>query len=100
MSVRTFCHSLVAIPVMKLPVGYVGNGVVYQATAFGGLGQKLLEKHGWEKGQGLGKEKRGISKAIEVQKREDQLGVSALRGCDGGERRASCDVLHSLIGWS
>lgn len=60
---------------MKLPVGYVGNGMVHQATAFGGLGQKLLEKHGWEKGQGLGRERNGISKAIEVQKKEDQLGV-------------------------
>ena len=59
---------------MKLPVGFA-NGVVHQATAFGGLGQKLLEKHGWEKGDGLGKERKGISKAIEVQKKEDQLGV-------------------------
>lgn len=65
---------------MKLPVGFA-NGVVHQATAFGGLGQKLLEKHGWEKGDGLGKERKGISKAIEVQKKEDQLGVSE----DGGE---------------
>lgn len=64
---------------MKLPVGHVAGSEAVKATAFGGLGQKLLEKHGWEKGQGLGREKHGISKAIEVQKKEDQLGVGADR---------------------
>ena len=60
---------------MKLPVGYVpGQGVV-KATAYGGYGQRMLERMGWTKGQGLGKTKDGIKQAIEVTKKEDTLGV-------------------------
>ena len=64
---------------MKLPVGYVAGVGVHQATAYGGFGQKMLERMGWEDGQGLGKEKSGITKAITVKKKEDTLGVSTLR---------------------
>lgn len=62
---------------MKLPPGHVpGMAVQHKATAYGGIGQKMLEKMGWEKGQGLGKEKHGMKEAIEVKKKEDTLGVS------------------------
>ena len=63
---------------MKLPVGHVPGVGVHKATAFGGLGEKLLRGWGWEKGQGLGKEKQGISAAIEVKKKDDNTGVSSL----------------------
>ncbi|KAG2496546.1 hypothetical protein HYH03_005369 [Edaphochlamys debaryana] len=62
---------------MKLPAGYVAGVGVHKATAYGGLGQKLLEKMGWSKGQGLGKEKAGIKAAIEVKKKDDSIGVGA-----------------------
>jgi hypothetical protein len=67
---------------MKLPPGHV-PGLVSQhkATAYGGFGQKLLEKMGWEKGQGLGKEKDGMKEAIEVKKKEDTLGVRMTAVC-------------------
>jgi hypothetical protein len=44
----------------------------------------MLEKMGWEKGQGLGKEKDGMKEAIEVKKKEDTLGVS--RASPGSSR--------------
>ncbi|GBF93587.1 hypothetical protein Rsub_06307 [Raphidocelis subcapitata] len=63
---------------MKLPEGYVpGVGVPKQKGGFGGFGQKMLERMGWERGQGLGKEKKGMSEAIAVSKKEDALGVGA-----------------------
>lgn len=63
---------------MKLPKDYVpGVGVVKPTGGYGGFGQKMLEKMGWAEGQGLGKEKHGMKAAIEVQKKEDTLGVSA-----------------------
>eukprot|EP00955_Chlamydomonas_euryale_P010211 109458-Chlamydomonas_euryale.AAC.1 len=59
---------------MKLPVGYVpGHGVV-KASGFGGYGQRMLERMGWEKGQGLGRDKSGMKDAIEVKKKEDTRG--------------------------
>ncbi len=62
---------------MKLPKNYVpGQGEV-KATAFGGIGQRLLEKHGWQKGEGLGKDKSGMKEALDVKKKEDTLGVGA-----------------------
>jgi hypothetical protein len=61
---------------MKLPAGHVAGVGVHKATAYGGFGQQMLEKMGWSKGQGLGKEKHGMKEAIEVKKKEDVLGVS------------------------
>ena len=66
---------------MKLPVGHVAGKGVQKASGFGGFGQKMLEKMGWEKGQGLGSNKDGIKDAIEVKKKEDTLGVSAPVTC-------------------
>jgi hypothetical protein len=60
---------------MKLPVGYVPGQGVTKATAYGGLGEKLLRSMGWESGQGLGKDGDGIREAIEVKKKEDTVGV-------------------------
>lgn len=37
--------------------------------------QRQLEKYGWTKGQGLGKEKKGISKAIGISIKDDTNGV-------------------------
>ncbi|GMH44113.1 hypothetical protein BSKO_12047 [Bryopsis sp. KO-2023] len=60
---------------MKLPEHYVlGVGVV-KPTGKGGFGQKLLEKMGWKDGEGLGKNKTGISEAIELKFKDDKDGV-------------------------
>lgn len=37
--------------------------------------QRQLEKYGWAKGDGLGKEKKGISKAIGISVKDDTNGV-------------------------
>lgn len=63
---------------MKLPAGYVAGVGVQKATAYGGIGQHLMERMGWNEGQGLGKEKHGMKDAIEVKKKEDTLGVRRL----------------------
>eukprot|EP00191_Tetraselmis_sp_GSL018_P007969 CAMPEP_0177602702 /NCGR_PEP_ID=MMETSP0419_2-20121207/15039_1 /TAXON_ID=582737 /ORGANISM="Tetraselmis sp., Strain GSL018" /LENGTH=419 /DNA_ID=CAMNT_0019096263 /DNA_START=20 /DNA_END=1279 /DNA_ORIENTATION=- len=60
---------------MKLPPGHVPGVGVQQATAYGGFGEKLLRSLGWEKGDGLGRNRQGISQAIEVKKKEDNSGV-------------------------
>lgn len=59
---------------MKLPPGHA-NGVVTKATAKGGFGQKMLERMGWQDGQGLGKNKHGMQEAIQVKQKQDNLGV-------------------------
>ena len=61
--------------VMKLPPGYVPGSGVHKASGFGGFGERLLRKHGWQKGEGLGKDKSGRAEAIEVKKKEDTVGV-------------------------
>lgn len=60
---------------MKLPAGYVPGEGVYKATAYGGFGERLLKRMGWEEGRGLGTNQHGITSAIEVKKKEDQTGV-------------------------
>ena len=60
---------------MKLPAGYVPGEGVYKATAYGGFGERLLKRMGWEEGTGLGINQHGLKKAIEIKKKEDQTGV-------------------------
>ena len=65
---------------MKFPAGYVPGVGVVKASAFGGVGEKLLKSMGWADGQGLGKEGTGMKNAIEVKKKEDTTGVSPRAG--------------------
>ncbi|EFJ50365.1 hypothetical protein VOLCADRAFT_120649 [Volvox carteri f. nagariensis] len=81
---------------MKLPPGYVAGLGVHKATAYGGLGQRLMERMGWSKGQGLGKEKHGMKDAIEVKKKEDTLGVGA-NGAWNWEQKYWEDAYNSAI---
>ena len=60
---------------MKLPPGYVPGSGAHKATAYGGFGEKLLKQMGWEDGQGLGRGRKGRTKAIEVKIKEDTVGV-------------------------
>lgn len=60
---------------MKLPDGYVGGIAPKSATAMGGFGQQMLEKMGWEKGDGLGKTRQGRSSHIEVTLKDDKCGL-------------------------
>lgn len=62
---------------MKFPAGYVPGVGVVKASAYGGVGEKLLKSMGWADGQGLGKEGTGMKNAIEVKKKEDTTGVGA-----------------------
>ncbi|KAL0027997.1 hypothetical protein WJX79_009705 [Trebouxia sp. C0005] len=64
---------------MKFPPGYVPGSGVHKASGFGGFGERLLRKQGWEKGEGLGKNKSGVAEAIQVKKKEDTAGVGANR---------------------
>jgi len=61
---------------MKLPDGYVAGQGVQKPTGYGGFGERMLRTMGWDKGQGLGKEKQGMKEAIEVKKKEDTVGVN------------------------
>ena len=63
---------------MKLPPGYVPGSGAHKATAYGGFGERLLKQMGWEDGQGLGRDRKGRAKAIEVKAKEDTVGVRYL----------------------
>ena len=60
---------------MKLPPNHVPGVGVVQSTAWGGIGQKLLEKMGWSAGEGLGKRRDGRREAIRVQTKHNTQGV-------------------------
>lgn len=71
---------------MKLPAGYVAGEGLKTSTAYGGLGQRLMEHMGWKQGDGLGKNKTGMKKAIEVRKKDDALGVGAAPSWNWGAK--------------
>ena len=62
---------------MKLPPGYVPGLGVHRASAYGGVGERLLKGMGWQDGQGLGRSKKGIQSALEVKRKDDTAGVRA-----------------------
>lgn len=64
---------------MKLPEGYVNGVPPKKATAMGGFGQQMLERMGWQKGCGLGKESQGISVPLEAVKKDDTVGLGGKR---------------------
>ncbi len=64
---------------MKLPPSHIPEGAPKHAS-FAGFGQRMLERLGWEKGQGLGRDGSGITEAFRVRKKEDTVGVRALCG--------------------
>ena len=74
---------------MKLPEGHVAGVAPKKATAMGGIGQKMLEKMGWSKGDGLGKEKQGRASHIEVAKKDDKSGLGGKYSWDWAENYAS-----------
>ena len=39
------------------------------------FGAKILEKFGWKEGEGLGKTKSGITEAIQIKRREENMGL-------------------------
>ena len=39
------------------------------------FGAKILEKFGWKEGEGLGKTKNGITEAIQIKRREENMGL-------------------------
>ena len=39
------------------------------------FGAKILEKFGWKEGEGLGKTKNGITEAIQIKRREENIGL-------------------------
>ncbi len=89
---------------MKFPPGYVPGAGVHKASGFGGFGERLLRKHGWEKGEGLGKNKTGRAEAIQVKKKEDTAGVSMIY-CDLTQIHIVLHVGQGVIesvasGWS
>lgn len=67
---------------MKLPEGYVNGVAPKKATAMGGFGQQLLERMGWQKGQGLGKESQGIVAPVEASLKDDTVGLGGKRMWD------------------
>lgn len=67
---------------MKLPEGYVNGVAPKKATAMGGFGQHMLERMGWQNGQGLGKDSQGISTPLEAVKKDDHIGLGGKRTWD------------------
>ena len=62
---------------MKLPPGYVPGVGLRKASAYGGVGERLLKGMGWQDGEGLGRSKSGMKSALEVKRKEDTAGVCA-----------------------
>ena len=87
---------------MKLPAGYVPGEGVRKATAYGGFGERLLKRMGWEEGKGLGTNQHGMRKAIEVKKKEDHTGVHdhQVYLVSAHSPREGLSLSYSFSGWN
>jgi hypothetical protein len=70
---------ITALREMKLPDGYTDGVPPRKPSAMGGFGQKLLENMGWQKGEGLGKDRQGRKAPVEVIKKDDTVGLGGKR---------------------
>jgi len=41
------------------------------------FGEKILAKYGWKEGQGLGSTMSGVSECVQIQKRDERVGIGA-----------------------
>lgn len=64
---------------MKLPPDFVPGKSGVKNGSYGGFGQKMLEKMGWTEGEGLGRNRDGITEAIRVSQKNDTFGVNPFR---------------------
>ena len=62
--------------VMKMPT-YDADPTT--ESRYGGFGARVMREMGWERGRGLGKRQHGRAEAIEVVKREENVGLGATR---------------------
>ena len=60
---------------MKIANFEQGTAVVKKS--YSGFGKAMMSKMGWSEGEGLGKNKHGITEAIKVKKRLEQEGLGA-----------------------
>lgn len=51
-----------------------GTSSVKVKSAFG---EKILAKYGWKDGQGLGSSMSGVSECVQIQKRDERVGIGA-----------------------
>jgi hypothetical protein len=51
-----------------------GTSSVKVKSAFG---EKILAKYGWKEGQGLGSSMSGVSECVQIQKRDERVGIGA-----------------------
>lgn len=56
-----------------------GTSSVKVKSAFG---SKILAKYGWKEGDGLGATMSGISECVQVQRRDERMGIGAERKAD------------------
>lgn len=62
---------------MKLPPTHIPSSHEQAVAAPVRFGERLMQTMGWEKGQGLGKDGKGIKAAIRAKKKDGQEGVSS-----------------------
>jgi hypothetical protein len=74
---------------MKLPENYVAGQLQRKPSALGGIGQGMLEKFGWRKGEGLGKQRQGRAEPLEAKPKDDTSGLGARFGWNWGNDYAA-----------
>lgn len=59
-----------------------GTSSVKVKSAFG---SKILAKYGWEEGQGLGSSMSGVKECVQVEKREERVGIGCEKDAESSE---------------
>jgi hypothetical protein len=73
--------------ISKKTAAKLGSGIVESAASKPAIGKLMLERLGWQEGQGLGVEGKGMKNSVQVAKRDDNKGLGAKKAGAEEEKR-------------
>eukprot|EP00808_Paulinella_micropora_P032168 g47116.t1 len=96
-NVNIFASAWRRMPKEKASATRHGDAFWEEERARNNFGLRMLNKMGWEQGQGLGKDKQGMTKSLRGKKRKEGLGLGAEKVAAGDDFVGAYDMFRDVL---